>query len=89
MRRAGDAETFTFKTNDGNSLSDIARLDTMVTVVDGFNFLRDYAIGLRNREKASIDTLKDLNMGANDNDLRTVVHLMTDQIEFANFEPRA
>ncbi|KAG1243250.1 hypothetical protein G6F65_022529 [Rhizopus arrhizus] len=37
------AETFTFRDEDGASLDDIARLDTMVTVVDAFNFLRDYS----------------------------------------------
>ena len=37
------AETFTFVDDDGTSLSDVARLDTMVTVVDAFNFLRDSA----------------------------------------------
>ena len=36
------AETFTFADSEGASLSDVARLDTMVTVVDGLNFLRDY-----------------------------------------------
>ncbi|MCG8524717.1 MAG: GTP-binding protein, partial [Pseudomonadales bacterium] len=36
------AETFTFADEDGVSLSDIARLDTMVTVVDAVNFLKDY-----------------------------------------------
>ena len=36
------AETFTFADEDGNSLSDIAQLDTMVTVVDALNFLGDY-----------------------------------------------
>lgn len=36
------AETFTFEHKDGQSLSDIARLDTMVTVVDAVNFLKDY-----------------------------------------------
>jgi G3E family GTPase len=36
------AETFTFADETGNSLSDIARLDTLVTVVDAFNFLNDY-----------------------------------------------
>lgn len=36
------AETFTFADEDGTSLSDVARLDTMVTVVDAVNFLRDY-----------------------------------------------
>ena len=36
------AETFTFRGEDGQSLADIARLDTMVTVVDGVNFLQDF-----------------------------------------------
>ncbi|MGX9079620.1 GTP-binding protein, partial [Klebsiella pneumoniae] len=36
------AETFTFRDENGQSLADIARLDTMVTVVDGMNFLLDY-----------------------------------------------
>ncbi|MDT1872659.1 GTP-binding protein, partial [Acinetobacter baumannii] len=36
------AETFTFAGDDGESLSTVARLDTMVTVVDAFNFLKDY-----------------------------------------------
>ena len=36
------AETFTFADEDGVSLSDVARLDTMVTVVDAVNFLKDY-----------------------------------------------
>jgi G3E family GTPase len=36
------AETFTFRDEHGQSLTDIARLDTMVTVVDGMNFLHDY-----------------------------------------------
>ncbi|OIQ47552.1 MAG: 4-hydroxytetrahydrobiopterin dehydratase, partial [Gammaproteobacteria bacterium MedPE] len=36
------AETFTFSDEDGVSLSDIATLDTMVTVVDAVNFLKDY-----------------------------------------------
>lgn len=36
------AETFTFDDDEGQSLSDVARLDTMVTVVDAYNFLRDY-----------------------------------------------
>ncbi|HBT12758.1 MAG TPA: hypothetical protein DEA88_06210, partial [Erwinia persicina] len=36
------AETFTFEDDSGESLSAVARLDTMVTVVDGYNFLRDY-----------------------------------------------
>jgi len=49
------AETFAFADDDGTSLGDIARLDTMVTVVDAFNFLRDYACadGLAERGIAS------------------------------------
>ncbi len=35
------AETFSFADEDGKSLSNVARLDTMVTVVDGRNFLKD------------------------------------------------
>ncbi len=37
------AETFTFADEQGRKLNDLAQLDTMVTVVDTFNFLRDYA----------------------------------------------
>ena len=37
------AETFTFAGEDGRCLGDVAQLDTLVTVVDAFNFLRDYA----------------------------------------------
>lgn len=37
------AETFTFEGGDGRCLGEVARLDTMVTVVDAFNFLRDYS----------------------------------------------
>ena len=40
------AETFTFRDESGQSLADIARLDTMVTVVDGLNFLQDYSFEL-------------------------------------------
>ena len=36
------AETFTFADEQGRSLNDLARLDTMVTVVDAFNFIRDF-----------------------------------------------
>ena len=36
------AETFTFADEDGVSLSDVAKLDTMVTVVDAVNFIKDY-----------------------------------------------
>ena len=70
------AETFTFTNSDGKSLSDIARLDTMVTVVDGYNFLHEY--------NATFDTLKSRNIQATDEDDRSIADLLTDQIEFAN-----
>ncbi|MEO0863047.1 MAG: GTP-binding protein [Pseudomonadota bacterium] len=69
------AATFDFRDEFGDSLSDVARLDTMVTVVDAVNLLNDYT---------SHDFLRDRGevMGAEDE--RTLVHLLTDQIEFAD-----
>ncbi|MEN1679671.1 MAG: zinc metallochaperone GTPase ZigA [Planctomycetota bacterium] len=69
------AETFTFADEMGRSLSDVAQLDTMVTVVDAANFLRDFE---------SSDDLVDRRMALNDEDERNVVDLLTDQVEFAN-----
>ncbi len=69
------AETFTFKDASGRSLNDIAALDTLVTVVDAGNFLNDYH---------STEHLKDRGQGVGDGDERTLAHLLTDQIEFAN-----
>ena len=69
------AETFTFPLEDGFSLSDITRLDTMVTVVDARNILP---------ELASVDSLVDRDMGISDEDERTIANLMVDQIEFAD-----
>ena len=69
------AATFDFRDEAGDSLSDIARLDTMVTVVDAVNLLRDYA---------SHDFLRDRGEVMGDADDRTLVHLLTDQIEFAD-----
>ncbi|MEM7191058.1 MAG: GTP-binding protein [Pseudomonadota bacterium] len=69
------AATFEFRDEDGESLSDVARLDTMVTVVDAVNLLRDYA---------SHDFLHDRGETMGDEDERTLVHLLTDQIEFAD-----
>lgn len=69
------AETFTFEDEDGKSLSDVAELDTMVTVVDGANFLEDFG---------SWDDLNDRKMGLNEEDDRNIVDLLVDQIEFAN-----
>lgn len=69
------AETFTFADEDGVSLGDLARLDTMVTVVDAGSFFNDFL---------SIDLLSDRNMEVSAQDERSIVDLLVDQIEFAN-----
>ncbi len=69
------ATTFEFRDAEGESLSDVARLDTMVTVVDAVNLLKDYS---------SHDFLQDRGETLGDEDDRTLVHLLTDQIEFAD-----
>ncbi|PLW77172.1 zinc metallochaperone GTPase ZigA [Cohaesibacter celericrescens] len=69
------AATFEFRDDDGLSLSDVARLDTMVTVVDAVNLLKDYS---------SHDFLEDRGETLGEDDDRTLVHLLTDQIEFAD-----
>jgi G3E family GTPase len=69
------AETFTFADEDGVSLSDVADLDTMVTVVDAVNFLKDY-------EEAKY--LQDTQESLGDEDERSVADLLVDQVEFAD-----
>ena len=69
------AATFDFRDEQGVSLSDVARIDTMVTVVDAVNLLKDYS---------SHDFLRDRGEVAGEEDERTLVHLLTDQIEFAD-----
>ena len=69
------AETFTFADERGVSLSDVARLDTMVTVVDGKNFLRDYG---------SAESLKERALSLGEEDERDVVDLLIEQVEFAD-----
>ncbi|MCI4664298.1 MAG: GTP-binding protein [Neomegalonema sp.] len=69
------AATFEFRDAEGESLADVARLDTMVTVVDAANLLRDYS---------SHDFLSDRGEVLGEEDDRTLVHLLTDQIEFAD-----
>ena len=69
------AATFEFRDENGVSLSDIARLDTMVTVVDAVNLLRDYS---------SSDFLKDRGETAGEDDDRALVDLLVQQIEFAD-----
>ena len=69
------AETFTFEDEQGRRLNDLARLDTMVTVVDAFNFLRDYG---------SADSLLDRRAARDGSDDRCVVDLLVEQVEFAD-----
>ncbi len=69
------AQTFTFEDEDELSLRDLTRLDTMVTVVDASRFLDDFS---------SHDMLEDRKQQVTEDDERTVVHLLTDQIEFAD-----
>ncbi len=69
------AATFEFRDEFGESLSDVARLDTMVTVVDAVNLLKDFS---------SHDFLRDRGEVMGDEDERTLVHLLTDQMEFAD-----
>ena len=69
------AETFTFADEEGVSLSDVAELDTMVTVVDAVNFLKDY-------QEAKY--LKDKGESLGEDDERSVADLLVDQVEFAD-----
>ena len=69
------AETFTFADENGQSLSDFARLDTMVTVVDALNFPLDFT---------SPDDLADRDLELSEEDDRGVVDLLIEQIEFAD-----
>ncbi|MCJ2082573.1 GTP-binding protein [Methylobacterium sp. J-090] len=69
------ASTFSFRDEAGRSLSDVARLDTMVTVVDAVNLLRDYG---------SEDFLRQRGETAAVEDTRTLVDLLVEQIEFAD-----
>ncbi len=69
------AATFDFVDEYGKSLSDVAELDTMVTVVDSANLIKNYS---------STDFLKDTEESLGEDDERTLVDLLVDQIEFAN-----
>ena len=69
------AETFTFTDEDGQTLADVARLDTMVTVVDAVNFLPEYY---------SAQMLQDSGEHLGDDDDRTVADLLIDQVEFCD-----
>ena len=69
------ATTFDFRDEHGKSLSDVATLDTMVTVVDGSNLIRHYS---------STAFLKEQGESLGEDDERTLVDLLVEQIEFAN-----
>lgn len=69
------AATFDFRSENGESLSDVARLDTMVTVVDAANFIAHYA---------STQMLRGGAESLGEQDQRTLVDLLVEQIEFAN-----
>ena len=69
------AATFDFRDAEGNSLGDVARLDTMVTVVDAVNLLADFS---------SHDFLGDRGESLGEDDNRSLVTLLTEQIEFAD-----
>lgn len=70
------AQTFSFATGDElYDLTKVSKLDTMVTVVDALNFFKDFS---------SADTILDRNMTEDEEDARSIVNLLTDQVEFAN-----
>jgi len=69
------AATFDFRDAEGDSLSDVSRLDTMVTVVDAVNLTRDFS---------SHDFIADRGESLGEEDERTLVNLLTDQMEFAD-----
>jgi len=69
------AETFTFEDEQGQSLSSVARLDTMVTVVDAGSFMADWT------ESADLEAR---GLALDETDTRSVVDLLVDQVEFAD-----
>ena len=69
------AETFTFRDEAGQSLADVARLDTMVTVVDGLSFLQDFQ---------AAESLDSRGETLGESDERSITDLLIEQIEFAD-----
>ena len=70
------AETFTFALPEQKEpLSDFARLDTMVSVVDALNFLEDFS---------SKDLLSTRDQATGPGDTRSIANLIVDQVEFAD-----
>ncbi|WP_445425945.1 zinc metallochaperone GTPase ZigA [Alishewanella sp. HL-SH06] len=69
------AETFTFEHEDGQSLADIARLDTLVTVVDAVNFMADFE---------TAHDLAERGESLGEDDERSVADLLIEQVEFCD-----
>jgi len=69
------AETFTFRDEQGQCLADVARLDCMVTVVDGVNFLRDFH---------EAESLASRGESLGEDDERSITELLIEQVEFAD-----
>ena len=69
------AAAFAFESDEGTSLLDVARLDTMVTVVDASTFVGEFE---------SWDDLADRELAVDNEDQRSVIDLLVDQIEFAD-----
>ncbi|WP_280507572.1 GTP-binding protein [Nocardia flavorosea] len=69
------AATFEWEFEDGFSLGELARLDTMVTVVDASTFLTEITRG---------ETLAARNLEAGEGDERGIADLLADQVEFAD-----
>ena len=69
------AATFSWEFEDGTSLGQLAKLDTLVTVVDASTFLAEMARG---------EALSDRDMSAGDGDVRSIADLLVDQVEFAD-----
>lgn len=69
------AATFSFRDESGAALCDVARLDTVVSVVDAVNLLADYA---------SAEFLRDRGESRDGDDERRLVELLVEQIEFAD-----
>jgi len=69
------AETFTFRDENGVCLADVAKLDTMVTVVDALNFMNQYL---------EAPYLAEIGQALGEDDARNIADLLVDQIEFSN-----
>jgi G3E family GTPase len=69
------AQTFTFADENGRSLSELSRLDAMVTVVDAASFLADFV---------SAEDLAARGLAAGEDDDRTLADLLVEQVEFAD-----